>query len=80
MGSIGRTIKGKLKKAEGKITGDKVREGQGRVEEAAGKVGTKVKQGVAKAKMKARTAKAKLAGKAARTKAGRKAAAAKAMP
>lgn len=73
MGTITRTIKGKLKKAEGRITGDKVREAQGAVEEKAGSIGTKVKAGVAKTR-------AKLGGKLAKTKAGRKAAAAKAMP
>ena len=73
MGTITRTIKGKLKKAEGRITGDKVREAQGTVEEKAGSIGTRVKAKVAQAKAKIRT-------KAAKTKAGRKAGAAKAMP
>lgn len=69
MGSIGNTIKGKLKKVEGQVTGDKVREAQGKVQETAGKVGMKVKEGVAKLKAKAL-----------KTKAGRKAAAAKITP
>lgn len=73
MGAIANKIKGKLKKVEGKLTGDKLREAQGSVQDAAGTVGMKVKAGVAKAK-------AKLAGKAATTKVGRKAAAAKLMP
>lgn len=84
MGAIKNKIAGKLKKAEGKLTGDKLREAQGSVQDAAGTVGMKVKAGVAKAKMKAKAgvakAKAKLAGKAMKTKAGRKAAAAKLMP
>ncbi|HEX5062627.1 MAG TPA: hypothetical protein VFV99_24815 [Kofleriaceae bacterium] len=80
MGSITRTIKGKLKKAEGRMTGDKVREAQGAVEEKAGSFGTKVKGNVAKAKAKIAEAKTKAKIKAAKTKAGRKAGAAKAMP
>jgi hypothetical protein len=67
------TIIGKLKKIEGRVTGDKVREAQGKVEETAGSIGSKVKSGVRKAK-------AKIVAKAAKTKAGRKAMAAKAMP
>lgn len=73
MGSITRTIKGKLKKTEGKITGDKVRQAQGTVEEKAGKIGTKVRA-------KAAEVKAKVRAKTAKSKAGRKASAAKAMP
>jgi hypothetical protein len=80
MGAIANKIKGKLKKAEGRLTGDKVREAQGSVQDGAGTVGMKVKGGIAKAKMKAKSMKAKAAAKAGRTKAGRKAAAAKAMP
>jgi uncharacterized protein YjbJ (UPF0337 family) len=71
MGAIANKIKGKLKKAEGRVTGDKVREAQGSVQDAAGTVGMKVKAGVAKAK----AAKATLS-----TKVGRKAAAAKVTP
>lgn len=33
MGTTGDKLKGKLKKAEGEVTGDEVREGQGWVEE-----------------------------------------------
>lgn len=80
MGAIANKIKGKLKKAEGRLTGDKVREAQGSVQDAAGTVGMKVKGGIAKAKAKGQAAKAKLAGKAMKTKAGRKAAAAKITP
>jgi len=63
-------IKGKLKEAEGRLTGDKVRQTQGKVESAAGTVAGKVKRGVRKAK----AAKAVLS-----TRVGRKAAAAKVM-
>lgn len=80
MGAIANKIKGKLKKAEGKLTGDKVREAQGSVQDAAGTVGMKVKAGVAKVKAKVTAAKVKLGAKALKTKAGRKAAAAKIMP
>ena len=38
MGSTADKLKGKLKKAEGELTGDKVREGQGWVEEKKGEV------------------------------------------
>jgi uncharacterized protein YjbJ (UPF0337 family) len=62
-------IKGKLKEIEGKMTGDKLREAQGAVEKAAGKVVSAVKSGVRKAKARAMT-----------TKAGRKTAAAKMTP
>jgi uncharacterized protein YjbJ (UPF0337 family) len=62
-------IKGKLKEMEGRMSGDKLREAQGKVQKFAGKVGAAVKSGVRKAK--ARSLK---------TKAGRKAAAAKITP
>lgn len=75
MGAIGNKIKGTLKKVEGRVTGDKVREAQGKVQETAGSVGLKVKAGAAKVKAKARAAKKVLS-----TKAGRKAAAAKITP
>ena len=93
MGAIGNKIAGKLKKVEGKVTGDKVREAQGAVQDAAGTVGMKVKGAVAKikakaglAKMKAKAglAKAKIKANAAKravsTKVGRKAIAAKVTP
>lgn len=38
MGSMADKLKGKLKKAEGELTGDKVREAQGWVEEKKGDV------------------------------------------
>jgi uncharacterized protein YjbJ (UPF0337 family) len=37
-------LKGKLKKAEGELTGDKVREAQGWVEEKKGEVEQKIEQ------------------------------------
>ncbi len=59
MGAIIDKIKGKLKKAEGRATGDKVRTAQGVVQEkkgqvrgAADKVARKVKGGVRKAQRK----------------------------
>jgi uncharacterized protein YjbJ (UPF0337 family) len=73
MGTVTRTIKGKLKKAEGRVTGDKVREAQGNVEEKAGEIGTRVRAKVAETKARVRA-------KQAKSKAGRKASAAKAMP
>lgn len=75
MGAIANKIKGKLKKIEGRVTGDKLREAQGKVQETAGDIGTKAKLGAAKMKAKARGGKAVLS-----TKAGRKAAAAKVTP
>ena len=73
MGSTGNRIKGKLKEVEGRATGDKVREAEGRIQSTAGKVASKVKSSVRRAKMRVR-------GKAATTKTGRKAAAAKYTP
>jgi uncharacterized protein YjbJ (UPF0337 family) len=73
MSTIGTKVKGKLKKAEGRLTGDRVREAQGAVEDAAGTVGGKIESGI-------RRAKTAVARKAVTTKAGRKAIAAKVMP
>ena len=42
MGGTMDKLKGKLKKAEGALTGDKVREGQGWVEEKKGQVEEKI--------------------------------------
>jgi uncharacterized protein YjbJ (UPF0337 family) len=78
MGAIIDKIKGKLMKAEGRATGDKVRTAQGHVEEKKGQVKSAVKSGVRKAKMKVKTAKVRA--KAAKAKVRRKAAAAKYMP
>ena len=71
MGSITRAIKGKLKKTEGRVTGDKVREAQGAVEEKAGTFGTRVKANVNRAKAKMAETKAKARMKSAERKAGR---------
>jgi uncharacterized protein YjbJ (UPF0337 family) len=73
MGATAMKIKGKLKEIEGKVTGDRVRQAEGKVEEVAGKIGASVRSGVRKAKLK-------VANMTAKTKVGRKAAAAKAMP
>jgi uncharacterized protein YjbJ (UPF0337 family) len=73
MGTTTTKIKGKLKKAEGRVTGDKVRSAQGRIQEGLGKVGAALERGVRKVKRV-------IARKAVTTKVGRKAAAAKAMP
>ena len=73
MGAIANKIKGKLKKIEGRVTGDKVREAEGTVQETAGDVGSSINAGVRKVK-------AAVAKKVVTTKIGRKAAAAKLMP
>ena len=72
MGAIKDRIKGKLMKAEGKATGDRVRQAQGSATEAKGKVKGAVSRGVAKAKGKATEMKsrAQMAGGKARRKAG----------
>ena len=69
MSATGNKIKGKLKEIEGKVTGDKLRQAEGSVQKAAGKVAAAVKN-------KVRSVKAR----AAMSKPGRKAAAAKATP
>lgn len=69
MSAISRRIKGKAKELEGKMTGDKLREAQGAVENAAGRAASAAKSGMRNAKARAL-----------KTKAGRKAAAAKATP
>ena len=78
MGAIKDRIKGKLMKAEGKATGDRVRQAQGSVEEAKGKLKGAVRRGVAKAKIKAKGAQVKA--RMARGKMKRKASAARRMP
>lgn len=42
MGSTGDKLKGTIKKVEGQVTGDKVREGQGWLEEKKGEVEQKI--------------------------------------
>ena len=78
MGAITDKVKGKLMKAEGKVTGDKVRSAQGSAVEAKGKVRGAVERGVAKAKGKMAEVKAR--GRMAKGKASRKAAAARRTP
>lgn len=73
MSATANKIKGKLKKLEGRVTGDKVREAEGTVQEAAGDVGSTVKAGLRKAK-------AAVSKKVVTTKVGRKAAATKLTP
>ena len=65
MGSMGNRIKGKLKEVEGRATGDKLREAEGKVQGTAGKVASKVKSGV-------RRARAAVDRKVASSKAGRR--------
>jgi uncharacterized protein YjbJ (UPF0337 family) len=69
MGTTATKVKGKLKEIEGRVTGDKLRRLEGKVQKTVGKVGSAIKANIRKAKLRT-----------ARTKAGRKAAAAKAMP
>lgn len=78
MGAITDKVKGKLMKAEGKATGDKVRSTQGSAVEAKGKVKGAVSRGVAKVKGKAAEVKAR--GRMAKGKANRKATAARRTP
>jgi uncharacterized protein YjbJ (UPF0337 family) len=62
-------IKGKLKEVEGRITGDKLREAEGRVQKAAGKAEEAMKRGARRVKARVTT-----------SKAGRKASAARSTP
>lgn len=78
MGALLDKIKGKLMKAEGKVTDDKVRQAQGAVVETKGKVKGAVERGVAKAKGKATELKTRA--KMAKGKAKRKATAARRTP
>lgn len=57
MGSTGDKIKGKAMQVEGKVTGDKVRMGQGALKEAKGKVEAGVDRVVRKVKRAARALK-----------------------
>lgn len=61
MPATGDRVKGKLKKIEGKLTGDKIRQGQGKIEEMKGDVeasveraATRVKADVQRARARAR--------------------------
>lgn len=78
MGALTDKIKGKLMKAEGRMTDDKLRTAQGAAVEGKGKVRGAVERGVRKAK--GAVAEARSRGRAARGKASRKASAARRTP
>lgn len=78
MGAILDRVKGKLMKAEGKATDDKVRSAQGSAVDTKGKVKSAVKRGVAK--VKGKVAEGRGRGSMARGKAKRKATAARRTP
>jgi uncharacterized protein YjbJ (UPF0337 family) len=78
MGALLDKIKGKLMKGEGKLTGDKVRTGQGHVVEKKGKVKDAINEGVRRVKGKVNETRAR--GRMAKGKAKRKATAARRMP
>lgn len=61
MGAISDKLKGKAKQAEGRITGDKVRETQGKAEETKGKVEGAVDRAKYRARAKIDEMKAKRA-------------------
>src|SRR5512135_1898118 len=63
MGAMSDKIKGKLKKAEGRVTGDRVRETQGKLEETKGNVEGRLERTKARARMKIDEMKAKRAAK-----------------
>ena len=75
MGATSNKIKGKLKEIEGKVTGDPVRQAEGKVQSTAGKVVASVKAGARRVRAKAKIAKAAVS-----TKVGRKATAARVTP
>ncbi len=64
MGAKLEKIKGKLKKTEGQITGDKIREAQGTVEEKVGAAREAMNRGMTRAKTRVRAARAKASRKA----------------
>jgi len=66
MGSMKDKVNGKLKEIEGRLTGDKVRTAQGKVENKKGDIkaageraASRVRAGVSRAKRKVRSARAK---------------------
>jgi len=61
MGSISDKIKGKAKQIEGKLTGDKLRQGQGTVQKAKGDVEGTVERTKRRAKARIDEARAKRA-------------------
>lgn len=60
MGATGERIKGKAMKAEGKLTGDRVRRGQGAIKEARGEAKAIVARATRKVKAAVRNAKARM--------------------
>ena len=66
MSALSNKLKGKLKRAEGKLTGDRVRETQGAVEETAGDVQGKFQRGKARVNAKIDEMRAKRAAKKAK--------------
>jgi uncharacterized protein YjbJ (UPF0337 family) len=63
MGAIGDKIKGKAKELEGRATGDKVREGQGRLQKTKGNVEGKIEGAKLRARAKIDEMKARRAAK-----------------
>ncbi|HLL23768.1 MAG TPA: hypothetical protein VK427_16630 [Kofleriaceae bacterium] len=78
MGALTDKVKGKLMKAEGQVTDDKVRETQGTAVETKGKVKGAIDRGVTK--VKAAVSDVKTRGRAANGRANRKAGAARRTP
>jgi uncharacterized protein YjbJ (UPF0337 family) len=66
MSAIIDKVKGKLKKIEGKVTGDRVRSAQGTVEEAKGDLELKAKRVAGKVKAKGQRVRARANAKARR--------------
>lgn len=73
MGAITDKIKGKAKELEGKLTGDKVRTGQGKLEGAKGDIKLKGKRVADRARGAASRAKARVNRAASRTRSRTKA-------
>ncbi|MDB4956340.1 MAG: hypothetical protein JWO36_3909 [Myxococcales bacterium] len=69
MGAIMDKIKGKAKEIEGRLTGDKIRQGQGRAEKAKGDVEGATSRAARKVKGEARRVKAKVNAKVDRSRA-----------
>lgn len=69
MGAILDKIKGKAKEIEGRLTGDKIRQGQGMAEKAKGDVESAASRAARKVKSGARRVKAKVNAKVDRTRA-----------
>jgi uncharacterized protein YjbJ (UPF0337 family) len=69
MGAMTDKIKGKAKEIEGKLTGDRVRTGQGKVEGAKGEAGMKAQRAKSRVKGAAARAKARVKRATSRTRA-----------